>query len=97
MTNRLAVNGGPPVVSKDLIRPWPYITDEDRQAVMAALDESTPWRALQPKVEELAKVWMAYTGRKYCLTINSGTSSLHLSVVASRAEVGAEVSGLGLT
>jgi len=91
MAGKLAVNGGKPVVSPDMIKPWPWITEEDKRAIMQALEESTPWRYPFPQVTALEEEWAAYTGMKYCLATNSGTASLHLAVAAAEVGPGDEV------
>ena len=89
--SQLAFHGGPRTVPEGLIKPWPWVTDADRKAVMAALDSGPPWRIPFPDVTALAADWAAYTGRQFCLTCNSGTASLHLAVFAAGMEVGDEI------
>lgn len=35
---KLAIRGGKPTIPRDLIKPWPYITDEDKEMVLRVLD-----------------------------------------------------------
>ena len=87
----LAVSGGPGTVPENLIKPWPWITDEDKCAVVDAMDEAVPWRRPFPQVSALCEEWAAYTGRKYCMGVNSGTASLHTAVRAAGVTCGDEV------
>ncbi len=89
--SQLAFHGGPRAVPEGLIKPWPWVTDGDRTAVMGALDSGPPWRIPFPEVEALTKEWAAYTGRQFCLPCNSGTASLHLAIFGAGMEVGDEV------
>ncbi len=72
----LAINGGCKVVPSGLIKPWPQVTDADRQAVMAALDEAVPWRYPFPSTRALEHAWAQFVGTKYALACNSGTAAL---------------------
>jgi perosamine synthetase len=67
----------------------PEITDADRQAVMEVL--RTPHLSMGPKVREFEQAICDYTGSKYAVAINSGTSALHIAVRALGLEPGAEV------
>jgi len=58
----------------------PDITDEERKAVLEVL--KTPCLSLGPKVKEFEKKIAQYTGVKYAVAVNSGTSALHLIIRA---------------
>lgn len=87
----LAVNGGSRVVPEGAIAPWPSVTDEDREAVMNALDGATPWRWPVEPVQELEAAWAEYVGCKFAVACNSGTAALHMGVAACGIEPGDEV------
>jgi dTDP-4-amino-4,6-dideoxygalactose transaminase len=89
--SRLAALGGPKTVPDGMIKPWPWITDEDRSAVMQALEQASPWTYPARNVTALEKEWAEYTGMKFCLAANSGTASLHLAVAAAEVGPGDEV------
>ena len=90
---RLAVFGGQRAVS-DPRRgtAWPVITEEDRAAVMAALDGplvsdtdgDTP-------VSELERRWAQRCGTSYCVATSNGTVSLALCLAALGIGPGDEV------
>jgi len=88
---KLAINGGKRVVPEGMVKPWPWITEEDRKLVLEALEECAPWRYPLPQIEKLEKEWAEFTGTKYCLAANSGTSALHMAVAAAGIGPGDEV------
>jgi perosamine synthetase len=67
----------------------PEITDADREAVLEAL--RTPHLSMGPKLGEIEQVICDYTGSKFAVAMNSGTSALHVAVRALGIERGAEV------
>lgn len=79
----LAIDGGTPVVSDGEINGWPEVTDDDRAAVLSALDRSTPWRWPLPDVQELEEAWQRHTGMKFAVAANSGTGALHMTIAAA--------------
>jgi len=87
----LAISGGPKAIPDGLIKPWPWITDEDRAAVMAALEEVPPWRGPFPQIEAFEQEWAQYTGRKFCLALPSGSASLHAGLRGAGVVCGDEV------
>jgi len=89
--SKLAINGGPKVVPDGLIKPWPHITDEDRQAVMDALNEASPWRYPFPSTVALEQAWAEFVGMKHVLACNSGTAALHMCIAAVEVGPGDEV------
>jgi perosamine synthetase len=67
----------------------PEITDADRDSVMNVL--RTPHLSMGPKLREFEEAICEYTGSKYAVAVNSGTSALHLAVRALKLERGSEV------
>jgi perosamine synthetase len=67
----------------------PEITDADRESVMKVL--RTSQLSMGPKLREFEEAICEYTGSKYAVAVNSGTSALHLAVRALRLERGGEV------
>ncbi|MGB2762538.1 MAG: DegT/DnrJ/EryC1/StrS family aminotransferase [Minisyncoccales bacterium] len=67
----------------------PDITDLERKAVLEVL--KTPVLSLGPKLEEFEKKIAKYTGVKYAIGVNSGTSALHLIIRALEIKEGDEV------
>ncbi|MEU4559507.1 DegT/DnrJ/EryC1/StrS family aminotransferase [Actinoplanes sp. NPDC023936] len=87
----LALHGGSPVVTESMIGAWPQVTDADRQAVLAAMDESTPWHWPMRVVQQLERDWAGYTGARHALAANSGTAALHMCIAACDIGPGDEV------
>ena len=67
----------------------PEITDADRAAVMEVL--RTPYLSSGPKVGEFERAICDYTGAKYAVAVNSGTSALQIAIRALGIEPGSEV------
>ncbi|MSP14544.1 MAG: DegT/DnrJ/EryC1/StrS family aminotransferase [Chloroflexi bacterium] len=59
----------------------PSLTDAERQAVMQVL--LTPTLSLGPRVAQFEKAVADYTGARYAVAVNSGTSGLHLCIIAA--------------
>ncbi len=91
MSERLAIEGGMPVVDASEIQPWPVLDERDRQAVLRVFDSGYLCGAEAPEVRALESEWAAYVGRKYCLTTNSGTAALHMALAALNIGPGDEV------
>ena len=91
MPEQLAIHGGKPTVPEGTIKPWPHITDADRQAVMEVLSSDSINEQRKIQAEALSQEWAAYVGRKYCIPTNSGTAALHMCIAALGIEPGDEV------
>ena len=91
MLEQLAIHGGQPTIPEGEIKPWPHITDADRQAVMDVLSSDSINEQRKIQSEALSQEWAAYVGRKYCIPTNSGTAALHMSIAALGIEPGDEV------
>jgi dTDP-4-amino-4,6-dideoxygalactose transaminase len=91
MKDTLAIRGGTPVVRKDLHVRWPIITDEDKAAVLAAMDSGILNGPYAPQVKALEEEWARYCGVRYALTTNSGTAALHTAVAAGGIGTGDQV------
>lgn len=59
----------------------PDLTDAERQAVMAVLQ--TPNLSMGPQIDAFEAAFQSYTGLKHAISVNSGTSGLHLCVRAA--------------
>jgi perosamine synthetase len=91
ITDKLAVAGGPPIVSTADHALWPDITDEDRAGVLAVLDRGVLCGTDAPAVTGLEREWAEYLGVAHCLATNSGTAALHTAIAALGISPGAEV------
>ena len=91
MAARLAMVGGDRIVPEDFIKPWPYLTEDDREAVQAVLATERITEQQRIQAEGLAQEWAKYMGVKYCIPVNSGTAALHMCVAGVGIEPGDEV------
>ena len=64
MSEQLAIHGGQPTVPEGTIKPWPHITDADRQAVMEVLSSDSINEQRKIQSEALSQEWAAYVERK---------------------------------
>jgi len=67
-----------------------YWDDEDVTQVNAAIKSGMNW-ALGPQIPAFEKMLADFTGTKYCLTFNSGTSALHAALLSYGIGKGDEV------
>ncbi|MGQ9730128.1 MAG: DegT/DnrJ/EryC1/StrS family aminotransferase [Candidatus Zipacnadales bacterium] len=91
MASKLAALGGEPVLQPGAVRPWPHITDEDRQAVAEVLAGEDLGEQRRIQEESLAKEFGEYLGVQHVVPVNSGTAALHLCVAGIGIEPGDEV------
>ena len=59
-----------------------FTDDEDIKLITNIVKRGNNW-ALGPEIEELEKKLANYVGVDYCLTLNSGTSALHASLLSN--------------
>lgn len=67
-----------------------YTDDEDVELITKIVRRGTNW-AIGPEIEEFENAIKDYVGCDYCLTVNSGTSALHASYLASGLGSGDEI------
>jgi perosamine synthetase len=67
----------------------PWITKEDRKAVIQALHSR--WLTGGPKAKEFETMFASYTSAKYSVSVNSCTAALHLAMHALNIGPGDEV------
>ncbi len=87
----LAIFGGQPTVTAGMIKSWPPISQEDRDAVMAVFDSNIFHGTGAPNAVALQQEFADFIGVKYCLVTNSGTSALHMAVASLGIGPGDEV------
>jgi dTDP-4-amino-4,6-dideoxygalactose transaminase len=91
MSEKLAIDGGIPVLQRSNFRNWPVITADDRRFIHEVLDSGIVAGGTAPQVTALEREWAEYTGAKYCLTTCSGTAALHMALAAAGIGPGDEV------
>lgn len=67
----------------------PYIGEEEAQAVYDVVKSG--WLSMGKRVEEFESEFARYVGAKHAIATNSGTTALHLALIASGIEEGDEV------
>ena len=67
----------------------PYIGEEEAKAVYEAVKSG--WLSMGKRVEEFESQFAEYVGAKHAIAANSGTTALHLALIASGIEEGDEV------
>jgi len=89
--DKLAIDGGKPVLRGEEVMPWPVLDERDREAVLRVFDNGYLCGPDAPEVRGLEAEWGDYVGRKHCLTTNSGTAALHMALSALNIGPGDEV------
>lgn len=86
-----AILGGEPAVTLDQAEAnlWPLITEEDEQAVLEVMRSGDI--TTHPVARELEREYAGFTGRKFALSHNSGTSALMAAFFAIGLKPGDEV------
>jgi len=67
-----------------------YTDDEDLNLITKIVKRGTQW-AIGPEIEEFENLIKNYVGIDYCLTLNSGTSALHSTLLSYGLKDGDEV------
>ena len=91
MAERLAIDGGTPVLTRDEIKNWPVLDEDERKFINEVLDSGIVAGGTAPQVTALEKEWAEYNGVKHCLTTCSGTAALHMALAAVAVGPGDEV------
>ena len=86
---KLAIKGGYPVRGGKIFYGRQWVDDDDIEAVKKVL--KSDYITSGPRVEELERTLCEYTGAKYAVAVNSGTSALHCACIAAGVGPGDEV------
>ncbi len=90
MTEKLAINGGKPAVSKNVkFMVWPKPTKLNEKYVLASLRQNN--HAFGPNCVALQDEFAKWNGNKFCCATNSGTAALHMGLAACGVGAGDEV------
>ncbi|MGI5925427.1 MAG: DegT/DnrJ/EryC1/StrS family aminotransferase [Lentisphaerae bacterium] len=87
---KLAIDGGPKTVTNKLVG-WPNFSEEAIAAVEAVMRSGKVNYWTGPKGMEFEKRFAAWQGSKYAISVNSGTSALHVALAALGIGPGDEV------
>jgi len=90
--SKLAIHGGPQAAGRFKMPEWPTLTEDDRKAVMEAL-ESKRWCRLTPnsRAEAFEKAFAEYHDARYGIAVSNGTVALELALLAGGIRPGEEV------
>lgn len=91
MSEKLAIDGGTPVLKRNDYANWPIITADDRRFVNEVLDSGIVAGGTAPQVSAFEREWARYVGSKHCLTTTSGTAALHMALAAVGVGPGDEI------
>jgi len=91
MSERLAIDGGKPVLTRADYKNWPIIGKDERRLIGNVLDSGILAGGTAPQVQALEREWADYVGAKHCLTTCSGTAALHMALAAIGVGPGHEV------
>lgn len=86
---KLAIKGGYPVRGGKIYYGRQWIDEDDIFAVANVL--RSDFVTCGPKVDELERTLCEFTGARYAVAVNSGTSALHCSAIAAGVGPGDEV------
>src|SRR3954467_2660065 len=85
----------PEVPFMDLKAQFASVRDEVLPALQAAAESAA--FILGPRVAEFEAAFAEYVGAKHCIAVNSGTSALHLALLAAGVGPGDEVITVPMT
>src|SRR5688572_26359210 len=90
--SNLAIFGGPAAAATLKLPDWPTLTDEDRSAVIAALN-STEWCRLadNSRAEAFEKAYAEYHQARHAVAVSNGTVAIELALIAAGIRPGDEV------
>lgn len=91
MSDKLAIDGGKPVLVRGDYLNWPIIGQDERALVNEVLDSGIVAGGTAPQVTALETEWARYVGARHCLTTCSGTAALHMALAAAGVGPGDEV------
>ena len=91
MKEKLAIEGGNPVLKRVDFKNWPIVGKDERELVNQVLESGIFAGGTAPQVKALEQEWARYEGSKYCLTTCSGTAALHMALAAVGVGPGDEV------
>jgi dTDP-4-amino-4,6-dideoxygalactose transaminase len=91
MAEKLAIDGGKPVLTRNDYKNWPIINEDVQKHIKDVLDSGIVAGGTAPKVSALEKAWAEYVGAKHCLTTCSGTAALHMALAALGVGPGDEI------
>src|SRR5277367_1358698 len=87
----IALLGGSPSITLAEHRGWPTVGDAERAALLRVLDRGVLSGGTAPECVAFERELARFVGAKHALLTHSGTSALHLAVVAAGVVAGDHV------
>lgn len=88
---KLAINGGKPVLTEPVVDGWQQVTDREKRAVMELMDQGILSVPSGGVIADLEREFAEYVGARYGLACCNGTSTLHSAYMAVGVGPGTEV------
>ncbi len=89
--DRLAIEGGEPVLIDPVVEGWQQVTEREKRAVMALMDQGVLSVPSGGVIAGLEREFADYIGMKHALACCNGTSTLHSAYMAVGVGPGTEV------
>jgi len=90
-----ATSAEPPVPFLDLKAQYASIREEVLEAICEVAESAS--YVLGPRVVAFEEAFASFVGSRHCVGVNSGTSALHLALIAAGVEAGDEVITVPMT
>ena len=90
MSDKLAIDGGPKSVT-ECLTPWPRMSEEAIKAVEEVLRSGKVNYWTGPKGQQFELEFAKWQGSSFAISVNSGTSALHVALAAAGIGPGDEV------
>jgi len=92
---KLAINGGPKVIDRQLGKDWPIFGDIERENLMEVLESGRWWRGSGPsdtsKVTQFEEQFAAFQDAQFGVAITNGTQAIECALKAIGIRPGDEV------
>ncbi len=92
---KLAINGGPKVIDRQLGKDWPIFGDIERENLMQVLESGRWWRGSGPsdtsKVTQFEEQFAAFQDAQFGVAITNGTQAIECALKAIGIRPGDEV------
>jgi len=92
---KLAINGGPKVIDRQLGKDWPIFGDIERENLMEVLESGRWWRGSGPsdtsKVTQFEEQFAAFQDARFGVAITNGTQAIECALKAIGIRPGDEV------
>ena len=93
---KLAINGGPKVITRSLGKSWPIFDQKEEEALLEVCRSGNWWRGAyqdtkESKVGQFEDAFAQYQHAKHCVAVTNGTQALECALKAAGVQPGDEV------